>query len=97
MKVSPISLNQYNSKNPSFNAVNQKYLKLAKENYERYKPYHNQGHLLTMLNIEVAYGLMSFQDGIDTLEAIKKYDPLNIDIINIDITRMKEAIKKSNQ
>lgn len=96
MNVSPISQNQYNFKNPSFNAVNQKYLQKAMEEYKRRYPRQDQGHLLTMLNLEVAYGRISFQDGIDTLEAIKPYADDAIEVINASIQNMKDAIKYRN-
>lgn len=93
MKVSPISHNKYSSKNLSFNAVNQKFLQEAKETYERCKPYHNQGFLLTKIDIAEAYGKIPPQDYIDTLEAIKPYAENALECINDMINVMKDYLK----
>ena len=76
MRISPIKNHQ---NQVSHKAVNQKFLKQARDNFKRY-PFHHQGHLLTSLELKVAYGLLSYKDAIDTLDAIKPfcYDPNNL-------------------
>ena len=91
MKILPIN----NSNNQiSHKAVNKKFLDKAINTYLRYKPYHNQGHLLTMIGIEAAYNLISYQDAIDTLEAIKPLAQNSIEVIDNMIKEMKKGLPK---
>ena len=92
MRISPIN-NRQNQ--VSHKAVNQKFLKQARDNFLRCYPHHNQGHLLTMIDIRETYGLLSTQDAIDTLEAIKPYSSDALEVIEDMIKSMKESI--SNQ
>ncbi|MBQ4115673.1 hypothetical protein IJD34_09765 [bacterium] len=65
MKISPINkCNQINYK-----AVNQKYYEWAKKEAKGVKRF---GELLRQLRYDVAWGDILPQDGIDTVEAIKK-------------------------
>ena len=89
MKISPINNQQYKI---SHKAVNQKLLKQAIDNYNRYKPYQNQGHLLTCIDIRMAYKFLSYQDAIDTLDAIKPYSDDAIEVIESMIEDMKKVI-----
>ena len=78
MRILPIQSNQ---NQVSHKAVNQKFLKQAKEEF-RINPSHPHiGHLLTMIKINETYGLISTQDVIDTLEAIKPYAQNAIEVI----------------
>ena len=79
MRILPIQSNQ---NQVSHKAVNQKFLKQAKNEYLKYAPYHNQGHLLTCIETQAIYGLLSKQDAIDTLHAIKPYAQNAIETIN---------------
>ena len=57
---------------PSFQAVNQKYLKWAEKDYKIVK--NVSGHLLESLRDDVClFGDISKKDGIDTMNAIRKY------------------------
>ena len=69
MKISPIN----NQNQISYKAVNQKFFKQAKKEFIKYAPYHDQGHLISNITNAVYYKLLSQQDAIDTLEAIKPY------------------------
>ena len=89
MRISPINNRQNQIPHK---AVNQKFLKQARDNFLRCYPHHNQGHLLTMIKISMAYGLLSYQDGIDTLEAIKPYSSDAIDAIDRILISLKEEI-----
>ena len=90
MKISPIN-NQISHK-----AVNQKFFNKAVEKYNKYAPYHNQGHLITMIYLKATYKLLSYEDAIDTLKAIKPYAQKEIEEINEIIDIFKDCIK-SNQ
>ena len=79
MRISPINNRQNQI---SHKAVNQKFLKQARDNFLRCYPYHNQGHLLTCIETQAIYGLLSKQDAIDTLHAIKPYAQNAIETIN---------------
>ena len=89
MKI--LSINNSNNQ-IAHKAVNQKFLKQARDEFMRFAPYQNQGHLLTMIGIEVAYGLLKPQDAIDTLEAIKPYSKDALEVINSMIIRLKKSI-----
>ena len=65
MQISPI--NQNNKTN--FQAVNQKYYNMAKKELKETCAF---GELLTKLRYDVDWGDIHPQDGIDTVEAIKK-------------------------
>ena len=69
MKISPIN----NQNQISYKAVNQKFFKQAKKEFIKYAPHHNQAHLISCITNAVYYQLISQQDAIDTLEAIKPY------------------------
>ena len=70
MRISPIN-NQQNQ--ISYKAVNQKLLNEAINEYTKYKPYHNLLPLIGSIVNRAIYKLISKQDAIDTLEAIKPY------------------------
>ena len=70
MRISPIN-NRQNQ--VSHKAVNQKFLKQARDKYYRCAPYHNQAPLISNMTNYFYYGLITRQDFIDTLEAIKPY------------------------
>ena len=89
MKI--LSINNSNNQ-IAHKAVNQKLFKQARDNFMRYAPYQNQGHLLTIIDIREAYGLLSTQDAIDTLEAIKPYAKDAIKVINNMIKNMQKSI-----
>ena len=88
MKILPIN----NQNQISHKAVDQKFLKQAIEKYNRCAPHHNQGHLLTCIDLKEAYGLISTQDAIDTLEAIKPYAQNALEVIENMIKKMKENL-----
>ena len=73
-------------------AVNQKFLKQARDNFMRYAPNHNQLPIITDIMTSVIYGLISVQDGIDTFEAIKPYSKNVIGAIEDDIKALKKSI-----
>lgn len=64
MRIAPINNNQNN-----FKAVNPKYYKWAEREAKGVKRF---GELFTQLRYDVAWGDMHPQDGIDTVNAIKK-------------------------
>ena len=95
MRISPIKNHQ---NQVSHKAVNQKFLKQARDNFLRCYPHHNQGHLLTMIEIRHAYQLLSTQDTIDTLTAIKPYSSDALELIDNLIEKYKRILKQeSNQ
>ena len=95
MRISPIKNHQ---NQVSHKAVNQKLLKQAKDNFLRCYPHHNQRHLLTMIEIRHAYQLLSTQDTIDTLTAIKPYTSDALESIDDLIEKYKRILKQeSNQ
>ena len=65
MQILPINKNNQTN----FKAVNQKYLQMAKKEAEGGQRF---GEILRTLRYEVAWGDIHPQDGIDTVEAIKK-------------------------
>lgn len=91
MKISPIN-NQI-----SHRAVNQKFFKQAVKEYEKWAPYHDQGHLIRSIMSAAYYRLISYQDAIDTLEAIKPYAQNALEVINYRIELLKNSSKESNQ
>ena len=70
MRISPINIQQ---KQISYKAVNQKLLNEAIKTYNRAKPYHNLLPLIGSIVNRAIYRILSPQDAIDTLEAIKPY------------------------
>ena len=88
MKILPIN----NQNQISHKAVNQKFFNQAKNDFIKYAPHHNQGHLLTCIDLKEAYGLISTQDAIDTLEAIKPYAQNALEVIENMIKKMKENL-----
>ena len=88
MRISPINIQQ---KQISHKAVDQKLLNKAIETYNRYKHPH-QGDLITSIKMRVAYKLLSPQDAIDTLEAIKPYAQNALEVIDDTIGRLKNLI-----
>ena len=92
MKILPVN----NSNNQiSHKAVNKKFLDKAINTYLRYKPYHNQLPLVNNIANQVYYGLISYRDAIDTLEAIKPISQNAASSIDDLIKNLKEAL--SNQ
>ena len=97
MKVERITTNQGNYKNqPSHKAVNLRFLKKAIDKYNRCYPHQDQGHLIEMIDIAHSYQLISTQDVIDTLKAIKPYANDALVVIG-SMLEMYERYKKSNQ
>ena len=70
MRISPINIQQNQI---SHKAVNQKLLNEAVKEYINYKPYHNLLPLIGSIVNRAIYRILSPQDAIDTLEAIKPY------------------------
>ena len=70
MKITAINNNNYKT---SHKAVNQKLYLKAKNEFIKYAPYHNQLPLISIIAYRVYYKLLSYEDAIDTLEAIKPY------------------------
>lgn len=64
MQILPINRNQTN-----FQAVNEKYLQMAKKEAKGVQRF---GEILRKLRYDVDWGDIHPQDGIDTIEAIKK-------------------------
>lgn len=69
MKISPIK----NQNQVSYKAVNQKFFKQAKKEFIKYAPHHNLLPIINNITLKTIYKLISQQDAIDTLEAIKPY------------------------
>ena len=90
MKISAINIT--NNNQISHKAVNQKLYQRAKNEFTKYAPYHNQLPLITSIMNRVIYGLLSIQDGIDTLEAIKPYSKNVIDAIDDSIVALKKSL-----
>ena len=65
------------------------------ELYSYYGFFDLENKQLTMIDIKEAYGILSTQDAIDTLEAIKSHANNAFDVIEDMIKSMKESI--SNQ
>ena len=90
MKILPIN----NQNQISHKAVNQKFFKQAKNDFIKYAPYHNIIPIVGNVINYTIYGLMSRQDAIDTLEAIKPYaqNQSVIDDINDRIKDVKDTM-----
>ena len=89
MKISAVNNNNYKT---SHKAVNQKLYLKAKNEFIKYAPYHNQLPLLNSISNREVYGLLSTQDAIDTLEAIKPYAQNIIEAVNDLIKDLKETL-----
>ena len=89
MRISPIK-NYQNQ--VSHKAVNQKYLKQARNEYMKYAPYHNQLPIIGNIVNCAIYGLISKQDAIDTLNAIRPYAGNVLDDIEDRIKDLKESM-----
>ena len=89
MRISPIN-NRQNQ--VSHKAVNQKYLKQARNEYIKYAPYHNQLPIIGNIVNCAIYGLISKQDAIDTLNAIRPYARNVLDDIEDRIKDLKESM-----
>ncbi len=63
----------------NFQAVNQKYLQKAIKGYNRFGSF--SGELLECLRADVFFRAISARDGLDTLEAIRKYGSDTIDFL----------------
>ena len=89
MRISPINNHQ---NQVSHKAVNQKYLKQARNEYMKYAPYHNQLPIIGNIVNCAIYGLISKQDAIDTLNAIRPYAGNVLDDIEDRIKDLKESM-----
>ena len=89
MRISPIKNHQ---NQVSHKAVNQKYLKQARNEYMKYAPYHNQLPIIGNIVNCAIYGLISKQDAIDTLNAIRPYAGNVLDDIEDRIKDLKESM-----
>ena len=71
MNINPIASYNKNNNQPSFQAVNMKYLERAKKEINGRNTI--TGHLLTCLEYDVkVFQTISPQDGVDTIKAIRK-------------------------
>ena len=89
MRILPIQSNQ---NQVSHKAVNQKYLKQARNEYMKYAPYHNQLPIIGNIVNCAIYGLISKQDAIDTLNAIRPYAGNVLDAIEDRIKALKDSM-----
>ena len=89
MRILPIQSNQ---NQVSHKAVNQKYLKQARDKYYRCAPYHNQLPIIGNIVNCAIYGLISKQDAIDTLNAIRPYAGNVLDDIEDRIKDLKDSM-----
>ena len=89
MRISPIKNHQ---NQVSHKAVNQKYLKQARDNFLRCYPHHNQLPIIGNIVNCAIYGLISKQDAIDTLNAIRPYAGNVLDDIEDRIKDLKESM-----
>ena len=87
MQILPINKNNQTN----FQAVNQKYLQMAKKEA---KGGHRFGEILTVLRYEVDWGDIHPQDGIDTVEAIKKLIGKTDDFIEHVLEGFRAMLKK---
>ena len=70
MNINPIASYNQNNNQTSFQAVIEKYIKLAKEDIKYYK--NIGGNTLSRLNYDVFFKNIYAQDGVDTLKEIRK-------------------------
>ena len=89
MRILPIKNHQ---NQVSHKAVDQKFLKQAKDKYYRCAPYHNQLPIIGNIINYAIYGLISKQDAIDTLNAIRPYAENVLDDIEDRIKDLKESM-----
>ena len=88
MKI--LSINNSNNQ-ITHKAVNQKFLKQARDEFMRFAPHHNQIPLINDIELSVYYGLLSYKDAIDTLEAIKPYSKNILEKIEKLISDLKST------
>ena len=90
MQITRISLSQ--PSNPQFKAVNQKYFELAKKDYSLEK--NVSSNWIDRLDFDVLlFKNISPQDGIDTVNAVKKYMKKTDDGLEYLLKRFKIAIQ----
>ena len=89
MKI--LSINNSNNQ-IAHKAVNKKLFKQARDEFMRFAPHHNQIPLINDIALSVYYGLLSYKDAIDTLEAIKPYSKDALEVINSMIISLKKSI-----
>ena len=82
MKI--LSINNSNNQ-ITHKAVNQKFLKQARDLSLKYGDSPPIGDLLQEIDISLIYGIISKQDALDTLYAIKKYAKNALEAIDDDI------------
>ena len=87
MQILPINKNNQTN----FQAVNQKYLQMAKKEAKGRQRF---GEILTVLRYEVDWGDIHPQDGIDTVEAIKKLIGKTDDFIEHVLEGFRAMLKK---
>ena len=88
MKI--LSINNSNNQ-IAHKAVNQKLFKQARDEFMRFAPHHNQIPLIDDIARSVYYGLLSYKDAIDTLEAIKPYSKNILEKIEKLISDLKST------
>ena len=88
MKI--LSINNSNNQ-IAHKAVNQKLFKQARDEFMRFAPHHNQIPLINDIALSVYYGLLSYKDAIDTLEAIKPYSKNILEDIEELISDLKST------
>ena len=90
MQITRISLNQPST--PQFKAVNQKYFEWAKKDYSLEK--NVSSNWIDRLDFDVLlFKNISPQDGIDTVNAVKKYMKKTDDGLEYLLKRFKIAIQ----
>ena len=90
MQITRISLSQ--PSNPQFKAVNQKYFEWAKKDYSLEK--NESSNWIDRLDFDVLlFKNISPQDGIDTVNAVKKYMKKTDDGLEYLLKRFKIAIQ----
>ena len=90
MQITKISLSQ--PSNPQFKAVNQKYFEWAKKDYSLEK--NVSSNWIDRLDFDVLlFKNISPQDGIDTVNAVKKYMKKTDDGLEYLLKRFKIAIQ----
>ena len=88
MQITRISLSQ--PSNPQFKAVNQKYFELAKKDYSLEK--NVSSNWIDRLDFDVLlFKNISPQDGIDTVNAVKKYMKKTDNAIEDLLNSLKKA------
>ena len=87
MQILPINKNNQTN----FQAVNQKYLQMAKKEA---KGGHRFGEILTVLRYEVDWGDIHPQDGIDTVEAFIKQFGIGGDFVEHVLEGFRAMLKK---